>query len=441
MESPSIRYAHNGDVSIAYTTIGDGPHEMIFVSGFVSHLEVGMELSHAQRFWERLGSFCRVICFDKRGLGLSDRGAGSYTVEAVAEDMVAVLDAAGVERAAVFGVSEGGCAATMFAATHPDRTSALVEYGTYARMVAADDYPQGLPLELMRRFNRSMIENWAAPDFLKVWAPSWADDHEAQEWWAKLLRSGTSPAGVREIEAMYESLDVRPLLPLVQVPSLILWRVDDILVPARLSRDVAAGIPGSRAVELPGSDHLFLAGDQEALLGEVEEFLTGSRSGPPAQRVLATVLFTDIVGSTEQAAALGDARWREVLAQHDRIARREVESQRGRLIKSTGDGILATFDGPARAIQAARSFAKAVGQLGIEVRAGVHAGECELIGEDVGGIAVHIGARVGAKAGPGEVLVSRTVRDLVVGSGLEFDDRGTQALKGVPDQWQLFAAR
>ncbi len=439
MSLDSIRYAQNGDVSIAYTSLGDGPVDLIFVTGFVSHLEVGFELSHARRFWGRLGSFSRVICFDKRGMGLSDRGAGSYTIEAVAEDMVAVLDDAEVEHAAVFGVSEGGPAATLFAAIHPDRTTALVEYGTYAKMTATPDFPEGIPVERMRSFNQAMVERWADPDFLSWWAPSWSDDREAQEWWAKLLRSGTSPAGVRGLEEMYEVLDVRPLLPLVRVPSLILWRADDRLVPASLSKVVAEGIPGSRAVELPGGDHVIMAGDQDSLLGEVEEFLTGRRSAPAPDRVLATVMFTDIVGSTERAAALGDTDWRKLLSEHDRLARREIEAQRGRLVKSTGDGVLATFEGPARAIVAASAVRDAVRELGIQVRAGVHTGECERIGEDVGGIAVHIGARVGSAARPGEVLVSQTVRDLVVGSGIEFEDRGAQQLKGVPDEWRLFA--
>jgi pimeloyl-ACP methyl ester carboxylesterase len=439
MEAGRIRYAHNGDLSIAYTVFGEGDIDLVFVTGFVSHLEIAGDLSHARRFWARLGSFARVIAFDKRGMGLSDSGAGAYTTEGVAEDMLAVLDAAGCERAAVFGVSEGGCAATMFAATHPERTSHLVEFGAYARMVRAPDFPEGIPLQTMRSFNAAMRSQWGESALLRFWAPDWDEDAEAREWWARLLRNGASPAVVHSLEEMYEELDIRPLLPLVKVPTLILWREGDRLIPPALSRQVADEIPDARGVELAGDAHLFLAGDQEAMIGEVEEFLTGQRAGAAPERALATVLFTDIVGSTERAAAEGDARWRRLLAEHDRMARRVIERERGRLVKSTGDGLLASFDGPARAITAATGLRQDLDALGLQIRAGVHTGECERIGEDLGGIAVHIGARVGSAAGPGEVLVSQTVRDLVVGSGLEFEDRGAHDLKGVPGEWRLFA--
>ena len=441
VETAAIRYAQNGEVSIAYTTFGEGEIDLIFVGGFVSHLEIATELSHAQRFWERLGSFVRVIAFDKRGMGLSDRSGGAYTIEGVSEDMVAVLDAVGCDRAAVFGVSEGGSAATMFAASHPERTSHLIEFGTYARMAQAEDCPEGIPLETMRRFNAAMREQWGEPAMLRFWAPEWAEDAEAREWWARLLRNGGGPAVARALEEMYEELDVRPLLPLVKVPALILWRAGDRLVPPALSRAVAEGIPGARGVELDGAAHLFLADDQDALLGEIEEFLTGQRRDVAPERALATVLFTDIVGSTERAAAEGDARWRQLLTEHDRIARRAIERERGRLVKSTGDGLLASFDGPARAITAATGLRDGLAGIGLPIRAGVHTGECERIGDDLGGIAVHIGARVGSAAGAGEVLVSQTVRDLVVGSGIEFEDRGAQQLKGVPGEWRLFAVR
>jgi pimeloyl-ACP methyl ester carboxylesterase len=438
MDAGRIRYTQNDDISIAYTTFGEGDIDLIFVSGFVSHLEIFGELSYARRFWGRLGSFARVIAFDKRGMGLSDR-IGPYTIEGVAEDMVAVLDAVGCKRAAVFGVSEGGSAATLFAATHPERTSHLVQFGTYARMAVAPDFPDGFEPERMRRLSERMREQWGEPALLRFWAPSWDEDREAREWWGRLLRNGASPAVVRSLEAMYEEMDVRPLLPLVKVPTLVLWRAGDRLVPPPLSRAVAEGIPGARGIELEGDAHLFLADDQDALLDEVEEFLTGQRSAPAPERALATVLFTDIVGSTERAAAVGDARWRQLLAEHDRVARRAIERERGRLVKSTGDGVLASFDGPARAITAAADLRRDLAALGLQIRAGVHTGECERIGEDLGGIAVHIGARVGSAAAPGEVLVSQTVRDLVVGSGIDFEDRGARELKGVPGEWRLFA--
>ena len=307
VQTEPIRYARNGDVSIAYTTFGEGDIDLLFVGGFVGHLEIGVELPAARRFWERIGSFARVIAFDKRGMGLSDSGSGAYTVEGVAEDMIAVLDAVGCERAAIFGASEGGPAATMFAAAHPERATHLIQFGTYARMAQAPDFPEGIPVDLMRSFNELMRERWGQPDTVGFWAPDWAEDREAGEWWARMLRYGAGPAGARQIEEMYEQLDVRPLLPLIKVPTLIMWRADDRLIPPALSRVVAEGIPGARGVELPGRSHLFMAGDQEPLIGEIEEFLTGQRAGPPVERALATVLFTDIVGSTERAAAEGTA--------------------------------------------------------------------------------------------------------------------------------------
>jgi class 3 adenylate cyclase len=434
-----IRYARNGDVSIAYATMGEGPTDLIFVTGFVGHLEIAFESPLMRSFFDRLASFARVVVFDKRGFGLSDRGAGSYTVEGVAEDMVAVLDAAGMERAAVFGVSEGGPAAALFTATQAERASALIAYGTYGRIAAAPDYPQGFPVEAMRTFSGRLVETWGGADSLRLFAPEESGDPELQAWWGRLLRGGTSPAGVRSLLEMYENLDIRAVLPQINVPSLVLWRRGDRLIPPAASRAMADGIPGAKAVELEGDAHLFAAGDQESMLGEIEEFLTGRRSGPAAERTLATVLFTDIVSSTERAAAEGDAAWRKLLTEHDRLARLEVERERGRLVKSTGDGVLASFDGPARAITAARGIRERLAPLGIEIRAGVHTGECERLGEDLGGIAVHIGARVSSAAGPGEVLVSQTVRDLVVGSGIGFEDRGATALKGVPGEWRLFA--
>jgi class 3 adenylate cyclase len=306
-------------------------------------------------------------------------------------------------------------------------------------MPKTPDNPGGVPIEEVRSMSDRMRDDWGRSPHLEWWAPEWADDRRAKEWWGKFLRAGASPRNLEQQREMYEHLDVRPILPTIQAPTLAVWRRDDRLVPAALTRAVAAAIPDCRGVEQEGSAHLFLAGDQEALLDEVEEFLTGTRRHKEPQRALATVLFTDIVSSTERAAAAGDSRWRSLLTEHDRLARETIAAERGEFVKSTGDGVLATFEGPGRAISAARRLRDAVAGLGLEIRAGIHTGECERLGSDVGGIAVHIGARVGSAAEAGEVLVSQTVRDLVVGSGLEFEDRGSQVLKGVPGEWRLFA--
>ena len=435
-----VEYAHNGDVAIAYSVGGDGPIDVLVVPGFVSHLEIGMSHPLVERFWSRMGRFARLISFDKRGMGLSDREGGAYTLENVVDDALAVLDATGTERAAVFGISEGGAAATMLAATHVDRISAMVQYGTYARLAKSPDYPEGVPLDRSREMWRRMQESWADPASVAWWAPSMAGDAELGDWWARLIRSGLSPGGARAVAVMYEDVDVRPLLEAVRVPTLVMYRKDDRMVPPALSQTVARGIPGAREVELPGGDHLYFTGDQESILDEIERFLTGRLTNPPADRVLATILFTDIVGSTQRAAELGDRRWRDLLERHERLTEREVEKHRGRVVKSTGDGLLATFDGPARAVRAGVAMRDSVREsLGVELRVGVHTGECELIGDDLGGLGVHIASRVESSADPGEVLVSGTVKDLVVGSGLRFEDRGERTLKGVPGRWRLHA--
>jgi class 3 adenylate cyclase/DNA-binding CsgD family transcriptional regulator len=434
-----IRYAHSGDASIAYSVFGEGATDVLFINGFVSHLEVVMELAQAQRFWERMGSFARIIAFDKRGMGLSDRDAGAYTVENVVDDALAVLDACDVERAVVFGVSEGGAAATMLAAAHPQRVSALVQYGTFARLTRTGDYPDGLSVEGTRRFWERMFQRWGDPASVARWAPSWSHDPEAREWWGRLLRSGASPGTVRTIGLMFEELDVRPLLSAVNVPTLVLYRAEDSLIPPALLRAVADGIPGARAVALDGTDHLFLAGDQDAMLDEVEEFVTGRPPVAEPDRVLATVLFADIVGSTQRAAEVGDRRWRDLQGQFVRLVERDLARHRGRLVNTTGDGVFATFDGPARAVRAALAIRAGAHTLGLEVRTGLHTGECEVLGSDLSGIAVNLTARVMAKARPGEVLASSTVKDLVVGSGLAFDDRGRHPLRGVPGEWSLYA--
>lgn len=435
-----IRYAHNGDVALAYTVGGAGEVDVLVIGGFVGHLEIGPTLPQWARFLDRLCSFARVIAFDKRGMGLSDRHAGGYTLENVDEDALAVLDAVGVERAVVLGISEGGSAATMLAAAHPGRVGAMVQYGTYARVSQAPDYPEGVPVDALQTFWNRMLDRWGDPAGLGQWAPSLAADPEVRDWWARLLRSGLSHSGARTIGEMYEQLDVRPLLSTVRAPTLVLYRSGDRLVAPELSRTVARGIPGAREVELAGDDHLFCAGDQDAILDEIEQFLTGRLATAPADRVLATVLFTDVVGSTERAAAIGDRRWRELLERYERLAHREVGRHRGRVVKTIGDGVLASFDAPARAVRAGIALRDAAPEsLGLDLRVGVHTGECERMGEDLGGIGVHIAARVQATADSGQILVSNTVKDVVVGSGLRFDDRGEHDLKGVPGPWRLHA--
>jgi len=348
------------------------------------------------------------------------------------------MDAAGSKRAAVFGISEGGPMSALLAATHPDRVSSLILYGSYARMVQAPDYPEGITQEALSAFIDRMTAGWGGPAGLSLFAPTMAENPEVRTWWARLLRMGTSPSGAAALIDLYRELDVRAVLPTVLTPCLVLHRTHDRIAPLSWGRALARLIPEAKFIELPGPDHAFLV-DADQVLDEVVEFLTGTRSEREPDRMLATVMFTDIVDSTRRAAELGDRGWREVVERHDQLVRRELDRHRGREIKTMGDGFLATFDGPARAIRCATEARDSVRKLGIEMRAGLHTGEVEVMNGDVGGIAVSIGARVGAAAGPGEVLVSRTVTDLVAGSGIDFTDRGPHALKGVPGEWQLYA--
>ncbi len=437
-DSPT-HYADSDGVSIAYRVHGEGDLDLVFVPGFVSHVELLWESPATARFLRRLGSFARVVVFDKRGQGLSDRPGDPSTLEESMDDLGAVLEAAGCERPAIFGVSEGGPMSTLFAATYPERISSLVLYGTYARMIRSPDFSLGMPEVVLDLWREMVRHEWGGPVGLRYWAPSAVGDREIERWWARLLRQGTSPAGAIALIELYREMDVRAILPSIDVPALVLHRVEDQVVSVGQGRFLAEQIPGARFVALDGADHLAWTGDQDALLDEVEEFLVGSRRAHEPERALATVLFTDIVGSTAVAARLGDRRWRDLLERHDAIVRRQLAIHRGREVKTMGDGFLATFDGPARAIRCATAIDRAVSEIGIEVRAGIHTGEVDLIGDDVGGMAVNIGARIGALAGPGEVLVSSTVRELVVGSGLDFAERGIHTLKGAPDQWRLFA--
>ncbi len=435
---PQTKYAKSGDVHIAYQVVGDGPRDLVFVPGAWSHCDLMWEDPSWARFVSRLATFSRVIIFDKRGTGLSDRTFGGGTLEERMEDVHAILDAVGSKEAALLGLSEGGPMSILFSATYPQRTTALVLYGADAKGSWAPDYPWGPTREQFEEFISSLDKIWGTGYLLPRYAPSRANDPAFKEWWTKLERAALSPAGIAALARCWMEYDVRHCLPAVHVPTLVLHRRGDATVPVDAGRHMAQNIPGAKYVELAGEDHVPWVGDQDALLDEVEEFLTGVRHAVAPNRVLATILFTDIVGSTERAAGLGDLRWRDLLDSFYSAVRKELERHRGKEVSTAGDSFLATFDGPARAIRCARAIRDSLQPLGIQVRSGLHTGECELIGEDVGGIAVHIGARVAAIAGPDEVLVSSTVKDLVAGSGISFKDRGAHELKGVPDTWRLF---
>ena len=435
------RYADSGGASIAYRVLGDGPTELVFVPGFVGHQEVMPEYPAARRFFERLASFTRLLLYDKRGQGLSDRPATPPTLEQGMDDLHAVIDAAGFTRPSVFGVSEGGPMALLFAASHPASVDKLVLFGTYARLLQAEDFAIGFSPANFDRMLQRMRREWGGPVLVPFFAPSLADDQGFLDWWARMLRSGASPSIAVALMELYKEIDVRHALPAIEAPCLVMQKSHDRLVPPAFAEHLAKQIPGGRYCELPGRDHVFFTEDQDALLDEVEDFLAGTRTSREPERRLATVLFTDIVGSTDRAAALGDRRWRDLADAHDDVVRKALARHRGFEIKTMGDGFLASFDGPARAIRCAQEVAREAERIGIPVRAGVHTGECDVVGDDLAGMAVNIGARVGALADAGEVLVSQTVKDLVVGSGIEFEDRGTHTLKGVPGEWRLYASQ
>jgi pimeloyl-ACP methyl ester carboxylesterase len=436
------RYARNGDVSLAYEVVGAGERDIVVTFGWVGSFESAWDNPEHARWVERLGTLGRVIVWDKRGTGLSDRVPPERlpTMEERMDDLRAVMDAAGSERAIVFGISEGSSLSALFAATYPDRVESLILYGGFARLVRGDDYPWGPSREQTDEFAREAGESWGdnARRLLRLWAPSVADDPAAQEDWNRWMMIGASPAAAVAWLDMAAETDVRSALPAITQPTLVLHREGDVIMPIGHGRYLAEHIPGARFVALPGPDHLWWV-DGDAILDEVESFLTGAPARREPDRLLATVMFTDIVDSTRRAAELGDARWRTLAERHDSLVRRELDRFRGREVKTLGDGFLATFDGPGRAIRCASAIRAGVERLGLELRAGLHTGECEVIGDDIGGLAVNIGARVGAKAQAGEVLVSQTVRDLVAGSGFAFVDRGQHELKGVPGLWRLYA--
>ncbi len=437
MDMPETRYARSGDVNIAYQVVGEGPLDLVLVPGFISHLDLDWEEPRYAHFLDRLASFSRLIRFDKRGTGLSDRPAGLPDLETRMDDVRAVMDAADSERAALFGYSEGGPMCCLFAATYPARTAALVLYGTYAkRRDPDDDYPWAPTWEARRAYADQVEREWGREADLGTMAPN-ADD-ALTRWWRARARAAASPGAARNLILMNSEVDVGSVLPTIRVPTLVLHRAGDRDSRPDEGRYIAGRIPGARFVELPGEDHFLAIGAGE-IVDEVERFLTGREPVAEDNRVLATVVFTDIVGSTEKAVELGDASWRELLQQHHALIRRELVRFKGRELDTAGDGFFASFDGPARAIRCACAIVDTVKQLGLAARAGVHTGECELIDGKVGGVAVHIGARIAAGAQPGEVLVSGTAKDLVAGSGIRFRERGAAKLKGLPGQWNVFA--
>ena len=437
--APTTRYAVSDGVHIAYQVVGDGPRDLVFVPGYVSNVEHWWEEPAAARFLERLAAFTRLILFDKRGTGLSDRVADVAVLERRIDDLKAVMDAAGSRQAVVLGASEAGPTGALFAATHPSRVSALILVGAMARWTSAPDYPWARSALTYKMAMRTMQASWGTGISMPLYAPSRWTDAGLRAWWSRLERTGASPGALRALLEANMSLDVRPVLPAIRVPTLVLHSAHDRAVKIGGSRYIASVIPNAKFVELPGGDHIFFGADADALLTEIQEFVTGVRPLPEPDRVLATVLFTDLVGSTDLLARLGDERWRAVLAGYRRIVRTELARFGGREIDNPGDGFLASFDGPARAVRSALAIRGALGSIELTVRQGLHTGEVEVVGPKVEGLAVHLGARVAGTAAAGEILVSSTVKDLVTGSGLRFADRGVHQLKGLPDPWHLYA--
>ena len=435
---PQTQYAWNGEVSLAYQVYGAGPVDLVIVPGMVSHLEFAWEHRGYRRFMDRLASFARVVVYDKRGTGMSDHVLEAPDFEPRLDDLAAVLAAAGCRRPVLFGFSEGATIASLFAATHPNQVRRLVLYGAYPRSLVADDYPCGFDPGAVADFRAAVRGAWGEGVSLTLLAPNRIGDDDFRRWWAKFERLSASPGLAVSVLEVNNEIDIRDVLPTIHVSTLLLHRTGDI-IPVEGARLMADRMPHARLIELGGVDHWPWLDGGDEVVEAIEEFVTGSRSHAEPDRVLATVLLTDIVGSTARAAAVGDAAWRETLTRHDALVRRAVEDERGLVIKSTGDGMLARFDRPAAALRAAGTIRAEVGDaLGLEVRAGVHTGEVELLEDDVAGIAIHIAARIVELAGPGQVLVSRTVKDLVTGAGLDFSDAGEHELKGVAEPWQVF---
>jgi class 3 adenylate cyclase len=440
---PKTKYARSDDVRLAYQISGNGPFDVVWAPGTMSHLDLDWEIPQRALFFERCSQFCRLIRFDKRGTGLSDRPVKMATLEERTDDIRAVMDDVGIQSANIFGVSEGGSMACLFAATYPQRVNSLLIWGAQARWIASADHPWGQTQEEHNQMIAMIEDDWPSVDYITGPGAGMGRDADpaAIESLARYMRAAASPSAVSAYEQMNGQIDTRPILPTIQAPTLVMNRTGDPCARVEAARDMASRIPGAKFVEYPGNSHSMMLADMEAVLSDIQEFITGERPIDSSDRILATVLFLDIASSTERAAALGDTVWRNLLNSYYAIVRKELTRFRGKETNNAGDGFLAMFDGPARAVRCALSIALAVRQLGIEVRAGVHTGECELMGDNVGGIAIHTGARIMAKAEPGTVLVSGTVKDLVSGSGIDFQDHGVHELKGIPDEWRLFTAR
>jgi len=439
---PETRYARRGDDYIAYQTVGNGPPDILFMSAWFSHVDGRWEEPRFAAMLNRIATMGRLIVFDKRGSGASDPlAAAQPTWEDWADDISAVLQAADSERATVIGVGDSGPLAMLFAATQPQRVTSLVLINTGARLVQGPDYPWGLSGDEVERFLRRTRETWGTGGISDIFSTSASSDERYRQWWARYQRMGSSPGRSTTMARLVFAVDVRNVLSTIHVPTLVIHRKDFRFFPVELGRYLAEHIANAKYVELPGADGFVYLGDTDAVLSEVEEFVTGSRRSPEADRILATILLTDMVGSTDRAARLGDQRWRAVLDAHDDIVRGQLKQFRGRLHRATGDGMLATFDGPARGVRCAQSLRDALREAGIDIRSGLHAGEIELRGDEIGGIAVHIAARIGAQAESGEILCSSTVKELVTGSDLAFVDRGRHQLKGVPQEWQIYAVQ
>ena len=438
---PKTKYARSGDIRIAYQITGEGPFDVVWAPGTMSHLDLDWELPRRALFFERFSKFCRLIRFDKRGTGLSDRPVTMATLEERTDDIRAVMDDVGIKSANIFGVSEGGSMACLFAATYPERVDSLLIWGAQARWVACEDHPWAQTREEHNEMLAMVQDDWPSTEYIIGPGAGMGDAPAAAvEAVARYMRAAASPSAVYAYEVMNGQIDTRPILPSIQARTLVLNRTGDPCAHVEAARDMASRIPGAKFKEYPGNSHSIMLDDMETVLADIYEFITGERPIDTADRFLATVLFFDIAGSTERAAALGDTAWRNLLNSYYAVVRKELARYRGKETNTTGDSFLATFDGPARAVRCALAVTLAVRQLGIEVRAGVHIGECELMGDNIGGIAVHAGARIMAKAEPGSVIVSSTVKDLVAGSGLNFQDLGVHQLKGVPGEWKLFSA-